>query len=278
VRDPIEIVILKSGNGLIGNPYAVGADLLIVAHHHHLFGDVEQKKALDAQLTGLIDNNQIIAPGCRVDHLGHKITWHDPHRDGVAALIHVLPRCSTQPLNSSRAAFTLTHRLYGFSPASECSGYLGRKSDSVEEMGPRPQRCRFGKQFSDCLVGIVPALPNLLPVGDIRAFSQPVVGNRPTPSTFPITEPVIPCFITDTARYSTDKSTNRWPECRLYALTKLLVASGLFDLSNLLVGLAIGCDFSLFDGLDQRRDDGMRVVEVSCGPEIAQTRCDLFGR
>jgi hypothetical protein len=43
------------------------------------------------------------------------------------------------------------------------------------------------------------------------------------------------------------------------------------------VGLAIGCDFTPFDGLDQRRNDRMRVVEVSCRPEIAQTRCGAFG-
>jgi hypothetical protein len=121
------------------------------------------------------------------------------------------------------------------------------------------------------------ALPHLLPVGDIRTFAEPVVGNCPSPGMLPISESIIPCGITDTVRNSADKSRNRWPECRLYELTKLLVMPGLFDLSYLLVGLAIGCDFTLFDGLDQRGDDRMRVVEVSCGSEIAQARCGLLG-
>jgi hypothetical protein len=44
----IEIVMLKTGNGLVGDSHAVGADLLIITNHDHLLGYVEQEKALNA--------------------------------------------------------------------------------------------------------------------------------------------------------------------------------------------------------------------------------------
>jgi hypothetical protein len=143
-------------------------------------------------------------------------------------------------------------------------------------MGPRTQHCGFGKQASDCLVSIMSTLPDLLPVRDICAFAQPVVGCCPTPGMLPISEPIIPCWITDAPNDSADKSRNHCPELRLYKLTHLLVTPGLFNLPDLLVSFAISCDVTLFDGLNQQRNDGMRIVEVSCGHDLAQTRCDLF--
>ncbi len=92
VWDSIKIVMLKIGNGLVGDPYPIGADLLIIAHHHHLSGDVKQKKTFDAKLAGFVDYNEIIAPGRRVNHLRYEIPRHDPHWDRVATSVHVLPR------------------------------------------------------------------------------------------------------------------------------------------------------------------------------------------
>ncbi len=37
VRDTIEIVMLKIGNRRVGDAYTIGTNLLVVAHHHHLF-------------------------------------------------------------------------------------------------------------------------------------------------------------------------------------------------------------------------------------------------
>jgi hypothetical protein len=83
---------------------------------------------------------------------------------------------------------------------------------TIEEVGPRAQRCRLGKQSSDRIVGISSPLPQLFPIGEICALAQPIVGNCPTPSMLPISKPIIPCCITDTAGDSADKSWNRWPE------------------------------------------------------------------
>jgi hypothetical protein len=70
------------------------------------------------------------------------------------------------------------------------------------------------------------------------------------PSVLPIGEPSIPRRITDTARDGVDKSRNHRGECRLYAPTKFLITPSLLNLSHFLVSLAIGSDFTLFDGLD----------------------------
>ncbi len=67
---------------------------------------------------------------------------------------------------------------------------------------------------------------------------------------FPIGEPLIPSRITCTPRDGVDKSGNRRPERGLYVPTMFLIAPGPLDLSHLLVGAAIGRDFTLFDGLD----------------------------
>ena len=56
VGDAIKIVVLKIGNGFVGNSYAIRTDLLVIADHNHLFRDVKQEKALDAQLARLVDD------------------------------------------------------------------------------------------------------------------------------------------------------------------------------------------------------------------------------
>ena len=53
---------------------------------------------------------------------------------------------------------------------------------------------------------------------------------------------------------------------RLLAL--LLVAPCLLDLQHLHVGLAVGRHIALLNGLDQRPDDRVGVMEVSYGLEI----------
>src|SRR5215469_9150394 len=50
VRHALQIVMLQIVNGLVGYSNTIRANLLIVAHYHHLFGDVEQEQALNAKL------------------------------------------------------------------------------------------------------------------------------------------------------------------------------------------------------------------------------------
>ena len=48
MRDAVKIVLLETRNGIVGNPYTIGTNLLIITDHDHLLGDVEEKEALDA--------------------------------------------------------------------------------------------------------------------------------------------------------------------------------------------------------------------------------------
>jgi hypothetical protein len=113
----------------------------------------------------------------------------------------------------------------------------------------------------------VAALEELLPVGEVGALAEPVVGNCPTPRVLPICEPVIPCFIVDAAYDSVDKAGNRWHESGLDELADLLIMPGLLDLPNSLVPFAVRCDIAPFDRVDQRHHYEMRVMELPRGLE-----------
>ena len=59
-------------------------------------------------------------------------------------------------------------------------------------------------------------------------------------------------------------------QSRLRLLALLLVAPCLLDAQHLHVGLAVGGHIALLNGLDQRTDDRMCIVEVAYGLEISQ--------
>jgi hypothetical protein len=91
MRNAVEIMVLQIGNSLIGDADTVRANLLIIPDHHHFLRDVEEEKALDAELAGFVDDDQIVPSWHGVDHFGDQVPGHDPDRYRVAALIHVLP-------------------------------------------------------------------------------------------------------------------------------------------------------------------------------------------
>src|SRR5579871_5996365 len=114
----VQISVLQIGNGLGGNSRTVRADLLIVAHHDHFPGDIEQKQTVDAELARLINDDEIETSRRRIDHFRHEVTRHDPRRDGIAALVHVLPRFLPQPFHAGRPAGAAFHRAHGLPPCS----------------------------------------------------------------------------------------------------------------------------------------------------------------
>ena len=109
VWDPIEIAALQVGNCVVGYPDTVGADLLIVADYHHFLGDIKQEGAINPELTGLIDDDEVIAFRFRIDHFGHQVTRHNPDRNRVAAFVHISPSLTAQASESGRSSGSLPH-------------------------------------------------------------------------------------------------------------------------------------------------------------------------
>src|SRR5215472_2642711 len=86
IRYSFKIMVLEISYSLVSDSHAVRANLLIVTNNNHFPRDVEQEKTFDAQLASLIDDNDVVSVWCEIDHLSHKIPWHDPNRDRFAAL------------------------------------------------------------------------------------------------------------------------------------------------------------------------------------------------
>ena len=90
IWNAIQEMVLEAGNRFVSDTHPSGADLLVVTDHDHLLGNVEQKKALNAQLAGFVNNHDIVTFRCHVYHFGDQIPRHDPHRNSVTTLIHIL--------------------------------------------------------------------------------------------------------------------------------------------------------------------------------------------
>ena len=94
-------------------------------------------------------------------------------------------------------------------------------------------------------------------IREISAFGQPRIGNRPSPSLFPLGKPFIPLCVIDSARHRIAQAGHGCLKRGFDALAQLLIVPRLLDLPGLIICLTVGGYATLFDGLDQRRNDTM---------------------
>ena len=190
MRNAVQIMMLQVRYRLIGYPDTVGTNLLIITDHHQFLCDIKQEEALNAELACFVDDHKIVAAGRRVDHFSHEVSRHNPDRNCLATLVHILPRFPPKPLDPGGSASTSAYCPDGFAPAPQSSSFAVR--EAIKEIGPGTQRRGFTEQCADRAVGFVAALPQPLPITDIRALAQPIFGDSPSPRGLPFSEPVVP--------------------------------------------------------------------------------------
>src|ERR1700683_1343776 len=122
VRNALQIVMLEVRNRLIGYPNTIGTNLLVITDHHQFFCHVKEEKTLNPELACFVDDHEIVAAWRRVDHFSHEVSGHNPNRNCLAPLGHVLPRFAPKPLDTRGSTSASAYRPDGFAPALQsCS-------------------------------------------------------------------------------------------------------------------------------------------------------------
>src|SRR6266481_1534594 len=91
------------------------ADLFVIAHHHHVVTHVQCCEGHHVALARFINNDYVKARLCRIKVLDHPREGHDPDRNGVPALRHLMGRLGTQARRTYTGA--LADLSYSVEPA-----------------------------------------------------------------------------------------------------------------------------------------------------------------
>src|SRR5581483_5744488 len=218
VRYALKVMVLQVSDSLLRNSNAVGADLLIVADHHHFSGDVKEKKTFNTQLARFVDYYQVVSVWSRVNHFCHEVSRHDPDWDS-------------------------------FAPSPECGHLFGLGMQAVEEMAPGTQSGAFSEQLAEITLRCLTTMPKLILIREIRALSQPIIHECPTPRPVPIVEAVFPRSIAGGSCNRIHEAGDRGREHSLDTMPKFLVGFGLLNFTKFVVCSTITCNITLCDCL-----------------------------
>jgi len=119
------------------------------------------------------------------------------------------------------------------------------------------------EQFADLCFDVVPALPQLLLIFDVRPLLEPGIGNRPMPCLRPRTEAAVPEIIIEAGLHRLHKTGDSRDDGLLDPHALLLIRARRFDGNNACVTLAVCGDVACFDRLDERLDDRVSIVQIA---------------
>ena len=159
------------------DPDIIRADLVVVANHHDLLGDVHQKQRFRAGLAGFVND-------CHIEHLRqgtdcfrHPVDRHDPGRDDAAAFLQML--LGRLAMLVDIFALTLADPLHRLGPGQQVLAFVF--GHARKTMIPGFHGGQLGKQFADHLLGgLIFQLQALLVLLAASAF-QPGLGAGPIP-------------------------------------------------------------------------------------------------